>query len=126
HPATFAVLQRNAGLQGHQSASIQTFQVALSSVDGDASLDLFAGQECNTSNAFLTQKPSAASIPVRVSRADRYVGQNQEIGVLKICAQWQKASVLEGFGTHLFSGKIRDVVFEEESPYPAESHKILL
>jgi FkbM family methyltransferase len=126
HPATFAMLQRNAEVQGPQSARIQAFQVALSNVDGDASLDLFAGQECNTSYAFLTQKPSAAGIPVRISRADRYVEQNQEVGVLKIDAQWHESSVLEGFGTHLSSGKIRDVVFEEESPYPAESHKILL
>jgi len=126
YPATFAVLQRNAKLQGSHSARIQSYQVALSNIDGDASLDLFAGQECNTSYAFLTQKPSAASIPVRVSRADRYVKQNQEVGVLKIDAQWHEARVLEGFGTRLVSGKIRDVVFEEESPYPAESHKILL
>jgi FkbM family methyltransferase len=126
HPTTFAVLQRNAELQGCHSARIQTFQIALSNIDGDASLDVFAGQECNTSYAFLTQSPSAAGIPVQVSRADRYVERSQEVGVLKIDAQWHEACVLEGFGTHLLSGKIRDVIFEEESPYPAESHKILL
>jgi hypothetical protein len=73
----------------------------------------------------LTDKLTSTGISVKKSRGDRFIA-NDSIGLLKIDAQWHEAPVLEGFGECLRSGAIRDIVFEEEAPFPAWSHRILL
>ena len=126
HPETYSILQRNVALQERRGSCISAFNVALSNAEGEAILDMLPGDSSNTSHAFLNSQPSSTSIAVRTSRGERYVDRYKDVGVLKIDAQWHEAAILEGFGGYLSSRKIRDIVFEEEAPFPAHSHSVLL
>lgn len=125
HPITFSLLQQNIELQGTSGAPIYPFNVALSESLGEGTLDILPERQNHMSYAFLTDKTSSTSVNVKVMRGDEFM-TNGNIGVMKIDAQWHEASVLKGFGTHLRSGAIRDIVFEEEAPFPAPSHQVLL
>jgi len=126
HPETFSILQRNAARTPVSNSRITPFQLALSNTDGEATLDLAAGDECNTSHAFLNARPSRAGITVRTARGEHYIDPARGIGVMKIDTQSHEACVLEGLGDYLRLRKIRDIVFEEESMFPSPSHTMLL
>jgi FkbM family methyltransferase len=125
HPTTFPQLQRNVELQGRIGGAISAFNVALSDSDGEGVLDILPERKNHISYAFLTDKPSSTSVNVKLMRAERFMADGA-IGIEKIDAQWHEASVLKGFGEHLRAGVIRDIVFEEEAPFPAPSHRVLL
>jgi FkbM family methyltransferase len=125
HPITFPLLQRNIELQGRSGGAIYAFNVALSESAREGTLDILPERQNHISYAFLTDKTSSTSVNVKVMRGDEFMA-NGKIGVMKIDAQWHEASVLKGFGTYLRSGAIRDIVFEEEAPFPAQSHQVLL
>jgi FkbM family methyltransferase len=129
HPATFLRLQKNAALQPATSGEIALNNVALTDFAGEGTLDLLPDVPNHVSYAFLTDAPSQNGIRVSLDRGERYMraGENAvQIGVMKIDAQWQEAKVLAGFGEALKSGAIRDIVFEEDAPFPAPSHQILI
>jgi FkbM family methyltransferase len=125
HPATFPFLQRNIALQGPCCGPICAYNVGLSESDGDGTLDILPERTNHTSYAFLTDKSSSTSVNVKLLRGDRFMA-NRSIGLMKIDAQWHEEAVLKEFGAHLRAGTIRDIVFEEEAPFPAPSHRILL
>ena len=125
HPGTLARLQRNVALQGRNGGLIVTYGTALGETDGEGILDLLPQRLSHTSYAFLTDKPSCTSLNVKISRGDKFMVEGN-VGLMKIDAQYQEAAVLKGFGKYLRSGAIRDIVFEEELPYPADSHCVLL
>lgn len=122
HPETLQLLQSNVSqLRDH---NVQVENVALSDIDGDGALDNFLNEEGNTSYSFLTDKPSSKALTVKMARGEKYLDAN--VTMMKIDAQWHEASVLAGFGDSLRAGAVRDIVFEEDAPYPAPSHKVLL
>jgi FkbM family methyltransferase len=124
HPETFARLERNISRQTKAGRSVQIHNTALSDFDGPGMLDNFPAEFHNASYAFLTEKPSHDAKTVQVAKGERFVDA-RKIGVMKIDAQWHEAQVLRGFGESLRNGTFRDIVFEEDNPYPAESHRIL-
>lgn len=125
HPATFIRLQRNIALQDRTAGLIVAHATALFETEGEGILELLPQRLDHTSYAFLTGTPSSTSISVKMSRGDTFIA-DRNVGLMKIDAQYQEAAVLKGFGRYLRSGAIRDIVFEEEVPYPADSHRVLL
>src|ERR1700761_1241009 len=123
HPQTVQLLQRNIRQLAELNVEVQN--VALSDADGEGALDNFADEECNTSYSFLTDKPTPKALTVKKVRGEKYLLKGSPT-LMKIDAQWHEASVLAGFGDALRNGAIRDIVFEEDAPYPAPSHKVLL
>jgi FkbM family methyltransferase len=122
HPETLRLLQTNVShLRDH---NVQIENVALSDTDGEGALDNFVNEEGNTSYSFLADKPSSKALKVATVRGEKYL--DAKVTLMKIDAQWHEASVLAGFGGSLRAGVVRDIVFEEDSAYPAPSHKILL
>jgi FkbM family methyltransferase len=128
HPQTFRLLQRNVESWRKEArcAPITLYEAALSNRDGMSVLSNFKGQEVNTSYAFLTSQAGSADFSVQSTRLAHFLDSSKPIQVMKIDAQFHEAQVFEGAGKHLGSGKIRDIVFEEESPFPAQSHELLL
>jgi FkbM family methyltransferase len=122
HPETLRLLRRN--VSQFTDRNVQVENVALSDVDGEGSLDNFSDEEDNTSYSFLTDKPASKALTVKMVRGEKYLSSN--VTLMKIDAQWHEASVLAGLGDGLRAGAIRDIVFEEDAPYPAPSHEILL
>jgi len=64
-------------------------------------------------------------IEVPLRNLDRVVDEGGTIGVLKIDVQGQELNVLQGTAGFLKRHAVRDIVFEEESPYPAPAHEYL-
>lgn len=128
HPETFQLLQSNVESWQEEGCCtpITLYQAALSNRDGMGILSNFVGQEANTSYSFLTSEPKAAQLSVKIARLGHFLDSSEPIQLMKVDAQWHEAQVFEGAGEHLRSGKIRDIVFEEESQFPARSHEILL
>lgn len=122
HPKTLQLLQSNVSRLRDQNVQIEN--VALSDTDGEGALDNFLTEEGNASYSFLTDKPSSKALTVKMVRGEKYL--DAKVTLMKIDAQWHEASVLAGFGDGLGAGAIRDIVFEEDAPYPAPSHKVLL
>jgi FkbM family methyltransferase len=128
HPETFRLLQSNVESWQEEGtcAPITLYQTALSNRDGMGTLSNFVGQEANTSYSFLTSQPKTTQLSVRIAKLEHFLNSSKPIQLMKVDAQWHEAQVLEGAGEHLRSGKIRDIVFEEESQFPARSHELLL
>ena len=128
HPDTFRLLQTNVESWRKEGCCtpISLHQEALSNRDGVGLLSNFAGQEKNTSYSFLTAEPKSTALSVPLARLEQFLDSSRPIQLMKVDAQWHEAQVFEGAGEHLRSGKIRDIVFEEESLFPARSHEILL
>ena len=128
HPRTASLLKRNVESfeTDQRSGRIVIHTIALSNSDGEAILDVFPNQENNTSYAFLNFQTNHMGIPVKTARLERFLDGSRSTGIVKIDAQWHEEAVLQGAGDYLRSKKIRDIVFEEEAPFPAPSHKILM
>jgi FkbM family methyltransferase len=122
HPETLQLLQTN--VSQFRDHTVQVENVALSDTDGEGALDNFLNEEGNASYSFLTDKPSSKALTVKMVRGEKYL--DAKVTLMKIDAQWHEASVLAGFGDSLRAGAVRDIVFEEDAPYPAPSHKVLL
>jgi FkbM family methyltransferase len=127
HPETFQMLQRNVqGWSGlKQCASIALHRLAVSDCEGEAMLDLLEADVDNKSHAHLTFDSPHLGVLVQTSRLERFLDPNRSIGVMKIDAEGHQAAVLQSVGAHLRSNNIRDIVFEEETKFPAPSHRIL-
>jgi FkbM family methyltransferase len=124
HPKTVEMLRENISFLAASDGNVQIINVALSDRAGEGVLDNFPNQENNTSVCFLTDKPTQNGLRVKTARGEEFIAGH--VALMKIDAQWHESSVLAGFGDALRSGRIRDIVFEEEGSYPASSHKILI
>lgn len=127
HPKTHEVLRQNVERWSAQPgcAQIVSVQAAVSSADGTAILDTQEGRDSNASHAHLKSGPDAQGIPVRTIRFDSHFAENEAFGVIKVDAEGHEAAIFAGMAEHLRSGRIRDIVYEENSGYPAASHEAL-
>jgi FkbM family methyltransferase len=127
HPRTCELLRSNAASWSgrRKCASVRVHELALSCTDGTGSLELVPGVEGNIGEAFLSAAAAGTSLSVKLARLEPFLAAVPSVGVMKIDAQWHEAQVLTGAGMQLQSGKIRDIVFEEEGGYPSKSHRIL-
>jgi FkbM family methyltransferase len=127
HPKTHVVLLRNVTRWSAQTrcGRIATVQAALSSADGTAILNTQDGYDSNASHSHLSAAPDAAGIQVQTLRFDTQFAAQREFGVIKIDAEGHEPAIFAGMTEHLRSGRIRDIVYEENNGYPAASHKAL-
>jgi FkbM family methyltransferase len=127
HPATFEILQRNVQTWSgtRRCARITPVQFALSNVDGTALLAIPFRGDSNASHACISPEPHGGGIPVSRMRFDSYFATPREFGVVKIDSEGHEASIFEGMAGHLRAGRVRDIVYEETSGYPAASHDVL-
>jgi FkbM family methyltransferase len=64
-------------------------------------------------------------IEVPIRTLDQALDGNATIGVMKMDVQGQELNVLQGTARLLKRHAVRDIVFEEASPYPAPTHDYL-
>jgi FkbM family methyltransferase len=64
-------------------------------------------------------------IEVALRTLDQVLDDSATIGVMKIDVQGQELNVLQGSARLLKRRAVRDIVFEEERPYPAPTHEYL-
>lgn len=127
HPETFLLLQTNVARwnPGRRYAPITLHRTAVSDANGSATLDIPSEGERNPSQAYLTHRSNGSGFPVETVRLEQFIPEDRTVGVLKMDLQSHEAAAIKGLGLHLEQHKIRDIVYEEESGFPAESHDLL-
>ena len=69
------------------------------------------------------QNVRVIEVPLRT--LDQVLEESATIGVMKMDVQGQELNVLQGSVGFLKRHAVRDIVFEEERPYPAPTHEYL-
>jgi FkbM family methyltransferase len=131
HPKIFAELKTHVAEWSRMPriASIRIFQMALSDQGGNAWLrEPVEGLEKNSGLASLAhmERSGGKAILVKTERLDAVASlEYAKPRVLKVDVEGHELAVLKGAEGLLKSKTVRDVIFEEFSPYPASSHQFL-
>ena len=131
HPEVFESLSENveAWKRDARCGTFVLHQAALGRENGMASLRTNDGFRTNRGTAWISDKaesnPELSEIQVPIQSLDTVLGADETIGILKMDVQGHELSVLQGMTRLLNRHAVRDIVFEEESPFPATTHKFL-
>jgi FkbM family methyltransferase len=131
HPQIFLELRGNveSWLRNPRVAAIELFESALSESSGTATLsEPESGFEANRGLASLTREAgvSGKAYLVKKQRLDEIMSPHDAaIGVWKIDVEGHELAAFQGAQLLLRSRRIRDIIFEEFSPYPAPTHRFL-
>lgn len=119
HPRLYRMLVRNA-------PGARCCEMAVSSSPGEATLYEPAAFGSNQGLCSLERagRDSGARYRVQVETLDRLF-PDEKVGVLKVDVEGHESEVLKGADSILRAHRVRDLVFEEFAPYPAESHRML-
>jgi len=128
HPETFASLQRNVKSweASGRCGEFHPHQAALGDRDGVAALHVPEYFAQNRGTSTLDEKMAGGKdIEVRVMTLDHVIHEDDSVGVIKLDVQGHEIFVLQGMRELLRSRRVRNIVFEEEKRYPAETHEFL-
>jgi FkbM family methyltransferase len=130
HPQVFRRLTDNAArwARKRNCARVLLHEAALGEKSGSTSLIVPAGFADNQGESWTGTSASianATSSPVRMIAFDDLIPFNQNVGVVKLDIQGAELSAFEGMRDHLKARTIRDIVFEEMHPFPAQTHNYL-
>jgi FkbM family methyltransferase len=126
HPENFRQLAANVeGWRRPGAPPITIYELALSNCKGVAHLNEPTGFDSNSGLAKISKIGSGKALEVRTARLDEMMPIDSAIGILKIDVEGHELAVLEGAEALLRGKRIRDVIFEEFSSYPAATHRLL-
>ena len=131
HPEIFLELRGNveSWLRDPRVAAVELLESALSESSGTAALrEPDSGFEANRGIASLDAKAGVCgkAYTVKTQRLDEIISPNgAPIGVWKIDVEGHELAAFQGAQLLLRSRRIRDIIFEEFSPYPAATHRLL-
>jgi FkbM family methyltransferase len=130
HPQIFLELGENveSWLRDPRMGAVELLQSALSESTGTATLREPSGFEANRGTASLAGMAGVCdkAYTVKTQRLDEIISpQGAPIGVWKIDVEGQELAAFQGAQFLLRSHRIRDIIFEEFSPYPAATHRFL-
>jgi FkbM family methyltransferase len=131
HPQVFEALRENVEIwrKDHRCGSFVLHQAALGMESGLALLHTNDWFQSNRGTAWISNKsestPDLRVIEVPMRNLDSVLDERESIGILKMDVQGSEMAVLRGM-TRLFERHgVRDIVFEEEKPFPAPTHEYL-
>jgi FkbM family methyltransferase len=131
HPQVFASLRENVEFwRGDpRCGSFVLHDAALGKETGKASLLTSDWFQTNRGTAWISERVEAApglqAIEVPIQNLDGLLGEHEDIGILKMDVQGHELFVLQGMAGMLRRRAVRDIVFEEEAPFPAPTHEYL-
>jgi len=131
HPQVFESLRENVEIwkKDKRCGSFVLHQAALGIQSGQALLQTNDGFRTNRGSAWISNKleptPDIAVIDVPIRNLDSLLDEDEKVGVLKMDVQGSELAVLQGMTRLLERKAVRDIVFEEEAPFPASTHKYL-
>jgi len=131
HPQVFESLKENVALwkKDLRCGSFLLHETALGRLTGKASLNTADWFRSNRGTAWIAETADAApnhqTIEVPIQNLDSILGERASIGVLKMDVQGSELSILQGMTRLLQKHAVRDIVFEEEAPFPAPSQELL-
>ena len=135
HPQIFSCLQTNVARwceTGRAScvAKITLAQHAIGALDGEFVLvepDEFARNQGRAALIDAKDLPAENRVGhrVQVRRLDGLISNGESVALVKIDVEGTEAEVLRGAAGLLADKRIRDLVFEDERPFPSESVTLL-
>lgn len=130
HPEVFSSLQSNVAMWERNAgcAPVELHAMAIGSEDGATLLrtnDWFAS---NKGTAWIGGERDGAhpqATEVRIGQLDTIFLRGTKIGVLKVDVEGNELEVFRGMARLLEERAVRDIVFEELTPFPAPTHQLL-
>ena len=110
-------------------AEVTIIHRAVSDQAGEAVLNEPGSFEANKGRSSLEARPDSTDdgreLRVMTVSLDEQFADAKKIDVLKVDVEGHEQQVFRGAKDLLSSGRVRDVLFEEFAPYPAETHRTL-
>ena len=131
HPLVFASLQENVEMwkKDKRCGTFVLYNTALGAANGRALLHTNDWFQTNRGTAWISAKVESAPeldvIEVPVCSLDALLDGTETVGIVKMDVQGSELSALEGMTQLLERRAVRDIVFEEMTPFPAPTHKYL-
>jgi FkbM family methyltransferase len=131
HPEVFESLTENVELwkRDRRCGSFLLHQAALGKEKGKALLHTNEWFRTNRGTAWISEKietgPGLRVCEVAIGNLDSLLGTDETIGILKMDVQGHELGVLQGMSRLLQRRAVRDIVFEEETAFPAPTHQYL-
>jgi len=131
NPEVFRSLQENVAnwRKDRRCGAFDLHQAALGKEPGKALLYMNDWFRTNRGTSWIADQVVSGKelrhVEVPVRNLDEILGETATIGVLKMDVQGQELNVLRGAAGLLKRHAVRDIVFEEETPYPAPTHEYL-
>jgi FkbM family methyltransferase len=131
HHQVFESLKENVAYwkKDLRCGSFVLHEAALGRENGRALLHTSDWFRTNRGTAWIAETAEAAPnlqvIEVPIHNLDSLFGKHASIGVLKMDVQGHELFILHGMTRLLQQRAVRDIVFEEEAPFPARSHEFL-
>jgi FkbM family methyltransferase len=131
HPEVFESLRKNIEIwqEDRRCGSFVLHQAALGTENGEVLLSINNWFNNNHGTAWISDKketsPDLNAIKVPIQNLDSLLDAGETIGVLKVDVQGHELGVFQGMTRLLKRHAVRDIVFEEESAFPAPTHKYL-
>jgi FkbM family methyltransferase len=131
HPQVFISLRENVEIwkKDPRCGSFVLHQAALGIESGQALLHTNDWFRTNRGTAWVSNTvestPDLKVIEVPIWNLDSYLHESETIGVLKMDVQGSELAILQGMTRLLERHAVRDIVFEEEAPFPAPTHNYL-
>jgi FkbM family methyltransferase len=131
NPEVFISLKENVEVwrKYGQCGTFDLHQAALGKEQGKARLHMNEWFLTNRGTSWVSDHPDDGKnvrvIEVPLYTLDQVLGDRVTIGVMKMDVQGQELNVLQGAAGFLKRHAVRDIVFEEASPYPAPTHDYL-
>ena len=131
HPQVFQSLSENVA-RWKCDARCGVFlpqQSALGKESGSALLRTDDWFKTNRGTAWISEENETAAnqqvCEVPMQKLDNIFANNEAISIVKMDVQGHELSVLQGMSRLLERRAVRDIVFEEEKPFPAPTHRFL-
>jgi FkbM family methyltransferase len=115
-------------IQHSEFGEVVAHEFALSNQNSAATLEIPDDFSGNEGTARLASAPSTSGnrcFTVRTRRLEDFLDEPGEISLIKVDVEGHELEVFEGMGSLLAERRVRDILFEEHAPFPAETHKLL-
>jgi FkbM family methyltransferase len=106
-------------------AGIAVRPEAVSDQDGETYLEIPEDFASNNGLAFLVDKPTTSSLPVRSVRLDSVLAGRPRVDLLKVDVEGAELQVFHGAVKSLSSHTIRHIIFEEHRSFPTPATTFL-
>jgi len=131
NPDVFVTLKENVELwrKNGRCGAFDLQQAALGKEKGKARLHMNDWFLTNRGTSWISDQVQDSKnirvIEVPLRTLDQFLDESATIGMMKMDVQGQELNVLQGSVGFLKRHAVRDIVFEEERPYPAPTHEYL-
>jgi len=129
NPEVFTSLRENVELWSGRCGAFDLEQAALGKEEGNAQLHMNDWFLTNRGTSWISEHAEDGKnvrvIEVPLRTLDQVLDESATIGVMKLDVQGQELNVLQVTAGFLMRHAVRDIVFEEASPYPASTHEYM-